>query len=133
MAISFAAVFKRFGAVEAIKGVDLKVAQGEIVALLGPNGAGKTTAISLLLGLRRPSSGTVRLFGHDPESRLARSRRGAMLQEAGIPGALRVGEVVDLFRAYYPRPRPRDDVLATVGILDLHRRPVTSLSGGQRQ
>ena len=53
---------KRYGHVEALRGLDLVVGPGEVVAMLGPNGAGKTTAISLMLGLRRPSAGRVRLF-----------------------------------------------------------------------
>ena len=65
---------KRFGEVEAVKGVDLAIGAGELVALLGPNGAGKTTSISLMLGLRRPTAGEARLFGLAPEDRRARSR-----------------------------------------------------------
>src|SRR5438105_10882947 len=88
---------KRFGEVEALKGVDLTIRPGELVAMLGPNGAGKTTAISLMLGLRRPTAGQARLFGVDPCDRRARSRCGVMLQESGITGVLTVREIVDLF------------------------------------
>ncbi len=70
---------KRYGAVEALKGVDLTIESGEVVGLLGPNGAGKTTSISLMLGLRRPTSGEARLFGLPPSDRRARSRCGVML------------------------------------------------------
>src|SRR5437773_2114960 len=76
-------VRKRYGAVEALRGVDLAVPRGQIVAVLGPNGAGKTTAIQLMLGLRRPSAGTVHLFGLDPRRGEARGRCGAMLQDSG--------------------------------------------------
>src|SRR2546426_310257 len=74
---------KRFGQVEALRGVDLAIGTGELVALLGPNGAGKTTSISLMLGLRRPTGGEARLFGLDPTDQRARSRCGVMLQESG--------------------------------------------------
>src|SRR5262245_66457019 len=84
---------KRFGAVEALKGVDLAIGPGELVALLGPNGAGKTTSISLMLGLRRPTIGAARLFGLDPASPRARSRCGVMLQEPGTTGLLTVREM----------------------------------------
>ena len=65
---------KTYGRVEALKGVSFEIAAGEVVAMLGPNGAGKTTSISLMLGLRRPTSGSALLFGIDPRSRRARSR-----------------------------------------------------------
>ncbi len=124
---------KRYGAVEALRGVDLCIRPGEVVALLGPNGAGKTTTISLMLGLRRPTSGTVRLFGLDPTDRRARSRVGVMLQESGVMGMLRVHEIVRLFRSYYPRPLPLAEVLALAGLEDVADRLVVRLSGGQRQ
>src|SRR3712207_6633763 len=91
-------VFKRFGPIEALKGVDLALHPGEVVALLGPNGAGKTTAISLLLGLRRPDRGEACLFGHPPQLPQARRQIGATLQDTGLPGHLTVSEVVELVR-----------------------------------
>ena len=71
---------KRYGSVEAVKGVSVAIEQGELVAMLGPNGAGKTTCISLMLGLRKPSSGQAKLFGLAPTDRRARSLCGVMLQ-----------------------------------------------------
>jgi ABC-2 type transport system ATP-binding protein len=126
-------VTKRFGDVEALRGVDLEVRRGEVVAILGPNGAGKTTAISILLGLRRPTEGTVALFGGAPDHPATKARVGAMLQESGVPGTLTVAELVDLFRGYYPRPRPRADLLAVAGLEEVADRRVRNLSGGQRQ
>jgi ABC-type multidrug transport system ATPase subunit len=78
---------KRFGEVEAVNGVDLTIATGELVAILGPNGAGKTTSISLMLGLRRPSSGEARLFGLEPTDRRARSRCGSRSGPIGARSA----------------------------------------------
>src|SRR6266852_638996 len=103
---------KRYGSVEALKGVSLRIELGEVVAMLGPNGAGKTTSISLLLGLRKPTSGKALLFGEDPTNVLARSRVGVMLQESGVPQMLKVREIVDLFRSYYPKPLPVDRAIA---------------------
>src|SRR5882762_11945454 len=97
---------KRFGEIEALKGVDLTIGPGELVAMLGPNGAGKTTSISLMLGLRKPTGGQVRLFGLPPTDRRARSRAGVMLQESGTTGVLTVRELVTLFGTYYPSPLP---------------------------
>ncbi len=99
-------VSKSFGAAQALRDVSFAVGQGEVVALLGPNGAGKTTAISIMLGLRTPTTGRARLLGLDPRDLRARSRCGVMLQESGVPMMLTVRELVDLFRGYYPAPLP---------------------------
>jgi ABC-2 type transport system ATP-binding protein len=124
---------KRYGAVEALRGVDLRIGRGEVVAMLGPNGAGKTTSISLMLGMRRPTEGRVRLFGMPPGDRRARSRTGVMLQESGVPGTLTVRELIDLFRAYYPRPLPAARAIELAGLADKAAARVAELSGGQRQ
>jgi ABC-2 type transport system ATP-binding protein len=124
---------KKYGAVEALKGVSLDIELGDVVAMLGPNGAGKTTSISLLLGLRKPTSGKAQLFGLDPSDLNARSRVGVMLQESGIPEMLKVREIVDLFRAYYPKPMPRDRAISMAGLEEKANALVKQLSGGQRQ
>src|ERR1700736_4251063 len=124
---------KKYGEVEALKGVTIRIELGEVVAMLGPNGAGKTTSISLLLGLRKPTSGKALLFGLDPTNLLARSRVGVMLQESGVPQMLKVREIVDLFRSYYPNPLPRDRAIAMAGLEEKTNALVKELSGGQRQ
>jgi len=86
-----------------------------------------------MLGLRRPTSGSARLFGLDPTNRRARSRAGVMLQESGVMGVLTVRETVRLFRSYYPCPLPLAEVLALAGLEDVANRRVMRLSGGQRQ
>jgi ABC-2 type transport system ATP-binding protein len=124
---------KKYGEVEALKGVTIRIELGEVVAMLGPNGAGKTTSISLLLGLRKPTSGKALLFGLDPTNLLARSRVGVMLQESGVPHMLKVREIVDLFRSYYPNPLPRDRAIVMAGLEEKTNALVKELSGGQRQ
>jgi ABC-2 type transport system ATP-binding protein len=124
---------KRFGQIEAVKDVSFSINQGEVVALLGPNGAGKTTSISLLLGLRTPTSGQARLFGLKPFDRRARSRVGVMLQESGVPDTLTVQELVDLFSSYYPHPMPIDRAIALAGLTAQAKQQSGKLSGGQRQ
>src|SRR5882757_4682382 len=122
---------KKYGSVEALKGISLDIELGDVVAMLGPNGAGKTTSISLLLGLRKPTSGKAQLFGLDPSDLNARSRVGVMLQESGIPEMLKVREIVDLFRSYYPKPMARDRAISMAGLEEKANALVKQLSGGQ--
>jgi len=124
---------KRYGGTLALDQVDLQVRRGEVQALLGPNGAGKTTAISLLLGLLRPDGGSALLFERSPGSLAARSRLGAMLQTAGVPDTLTVGELITLFRSYYTQPRTVADCVALAGVADLLHSRYGRLSGGQQR
>jgi ABC-2 type transport system ATP-binding protein len=127
------AVTKRYGAVEAVRGISLRIQAGEVVAMLGPNGAGKTTSVGLMLGLRAPTSGSVRLFGLPPTDRRARSRAGVMLQESGTTGVLTPREIVALFGSYYPAPMPVAQALTLAGLTDKADARIGTLSGGQRQ
>jgi len=131
--VELVGVRKDFGAVRALDNVDLRIERGEAVAILGPNGAGKTTAISLMLGMRSPTTGRVRFAGMDPASRRARSLRGAMLQDSGVPSTLTVRELVNLFRSYYPFPMAADEALSLAGLTGEARKHTGALSGGQRQ
>jgi ABC-2 type transport system ATP-binding protein len=126
-------VLKRYGKTEALRGVDLVIPHGEIVALLGPNGAGKTTSIAILLGLRRPDSGRALLFGQDPRDPAARAHVGVTPQEVAFPPTLRVREVIDLVRAHYEAPLPTTAVLDRFGLADVASRQTGGLSGGQRR
>ena len=112
---------------------NFEVRGGELVALLGPNGAGKTTAIRLLLGLARPNSGKLSVFGGDPSSTETHMRVGAMMQVGRVPETLRVREHVDLFSSYYPTPLPIAETLAIAGLEELKDRKFGALSGGQKQ
>jgi len=131
--VELANATKRYGALLAVDNVSLAIGTGEVVAMLGPNGAGKTTSINLMLGLRSPTSGTARLFGMDPRDLRARSRVGVMLQESGVPGMLRVDEIVRLFCTYYPHPLPPAQAIAMAGLQEKSRTLVKDLSGGQHQ
>jgi ABC-2 type transport system ATP-binding protein len=124
---------KNFGEVRALVNFDFNVRAGALTALLGPNGAGKTTAIKLLLGLARPTSGQVSVFGADPAESATRTRVGAMLQVGRVPETLRVREHIDLFSSYYPNPLPITEVLSIAGLEDLRNRRFGDLSGGQKQ
>ncbi|MEW2330560.1 ABC transporter ATP-binding protein [Micromonospora chersina] len=126
-------VSRRYGEVLALDRVDLTVRAGELVGLLGPNGAGKSTLFNLLVGLRRPSAGRVELLGGDPRDPASRRQLGVTPQETGLPGTLRVGEVVDFVAAHFPDPVPRDELLDRFGLADQVRRQTGGLSGGQRR
>ncbi|HYP23339.1 MAG TPA: ABC transporter ATP-binding protein [Actinomycetota bacterium] len=126
---------KSYGDVQAVKGVDLRVEQGEIFALLGPNGAGKTTTVEILEGHRKRSGGEVSVLGHDPSrgERAFKERIGIVLQETGVEPYLTVAEVIDLFRGYYPNPLPVDEIVELVGLGDKRDTRVSKLSGGQQR
>src|SRR5580692_2311566 len=124
---------KNYGEVQALRQVDFTIRAGELVALLGPNGAGKTTAVKLFLGLAKPTTGTVSVFGGNPIHADVRTRMGAMLQVAKVPETLRVREHIDLFSSYYPRPLRLDETLALAGLQEIKNRVFGELSGGQRQ
>jgi ABC-2 type transport system ATP-binding protein len=126
-------VTKRYGSVTALNDVTLRLAPGQVTALLGPNGAGKTSAVKLLLGLVRPTSGTVALFGSDPRALPARRRTGVMLQIAKVPETLTVREHVHLFCSYYPAPLTVDQALGAADLRDVADRRYGALSGGQKQ
>jgi ABC-2 type transport system ATP-binding protein len=124
---------KRFGDVTAVDAVSLAVGAGEVVALLGPNGAGKTTSIALLLGLRRPDTGTARIFGLDPRRAATRRAVGVTPQDMAFPHTLRVLEIVEFVRMHYPEPEPAGELLERFGLSHLARRQIGGLSGGERR
>jgi ABC-2 type transport system ATP-binding protein len=126
---------KAYGTHEVLRGINLDVQRGEVVALLGPNGAGKTTTLEILEGYRSRDGGEAMVLGgdasrHDP-ARLARI--GICLQATGIERYLTTAEVLTLYGGYYPRPRRVDELLALVGLTDEARTRVRRLSGGQRR
>ena len=128
-----AGVHKAYDKIEALRGMDLVLRRGELLALLGPNGAGKTTAIALLLGLVRADAGSVALFGRDPQDIRARRGIGVMLQDADLPPTLRVGELLRLAASYYPQPRDLHETAELAGVDDLLQRFYGKLSGGQQR
>ncbi len=117
----------------ALDKLDLQVRRGELLAVLGPNGAGKTTAISLLLGLQQPDSGSARLFGQPPHLVQARRQVGVMMQEAALAPELRVREQLDMVASYYPDPLTPNAALEITGTASLGKRPYGKLSTGQKR
>lgn len=132
-AVHLAGVTKDFGPVQAVRGIDLDIQPGEIVAFLGPNGAGKTTTIDMVLGLSKPTSGEVRVLGLEPRQAIARGLVSAVMQTGGLVKDLTVRETVAYTASLFADTRPVDDVLADAGITEIADRKVGKCSGGEQQ
>ena len=129
--VSFENVSKQYGRLRAVDGLTLDLRAGETVALLGPNGAGKSTSLDMLLALRKPTSGRIRMFGDDPYTGVKSGRVGAMLQSGGLMPEVTVRELVELITKLHPNPEPVDTTLKRAGIAQFADQRVDRLSGGQ--
>jgi ABC-2 type transport system ATP-binding protein len=128
-------LLKRYGDRNVVDGLDLEVQQGEVLAFLGRNGAGKTTTTEILEGYRERDGGEVLVLGQDPATAGAdwRAKLGIVLQESRPLGALTVQETLRLYAAYFPHPRPVDEVIALVGLEEQTDQRAGRLSGGQQR
>jgi ABC-2 type transport system ATP-binding protein len=126
---------KRYGDIEAVRGVSFEVARGEVFCLLGPNGAGKTTIVEILEGYRTRSDGRASVLGFDPadHTRELRERVGIVLQECGVQDDLTVAELIEMYGRYHARRRPLDEVIELVELTDKRDAQAKKLSGGQRR
>ena len=131
--VSFESVTKNYGNLRAVDGLSLNLWPGETVALLGPNGAGKSTSLDMLLALRKPTGGRIRMFGSDPYHAIKSGRVGAMLQSGGLMPEVTVRELVTLVAGLHPRPIPVETTLKRAGIAGFADQRVDRLSGGQTQ
>jgi ABC-2 type transport system ATP-binding protein len=131
--VVLSALSKTYGAVQAVRGIDVTIDAGETVALLGPNGAGKSTTIDMILGLTRPTSGTVSVFGLRPTEAVKAGLVGGMLQTGDLIKDLSVRELIQMVASLYPKPLPIDEVLTLAAISDIADRRTNKLSGGQSQ
>ncbi|GAB3657438.1 ABC transporter ATP-binding protein [Glycomyces tarimensis] len=126
---------KRYGETVAVDDVSLAVEEGEVIGVLGTNGAGKTTMVEMIAGLRTPDRGSVSVLGLDPRRDRAKVRQvlGVQLQETQLHGALTVDELLGLYRSFYHRPRPAEELLELVGLGEQRGTRFERLSGGQQQ
>jgi ABC-2 type transport system ATP-binding protein len=132
-AIEVRALTKRYGSYEAVRGIDITVARGEVFGLLGPNGAGKTTTVEILEGYRERSGGEVSVLGHDPARRSIELRRriGIVLQSGGIYSHVTPREALRHWAGFYPHPREVEEVLTLAGLQEKADVRSRKLSGGQ--
>jgi ABC-2 type transport system ATP-binding protein len=126
-------VSRRFGDVLAVDDVTLDIHSGSILGLLGPNGAGKSTVLTMLQGLRKPTTGTVTLFGGSPGDYRMRQKLGGTPQETALPPTLRVGEVIDFVGRHFEEPLSTAAVAEEFGLGELLKRQTGALSGGQKR
>ena len=133
--ISVRGLRKRYGAMEAVAGIDLEIRRGEIFAFLGPNGAGKTTTVEILEGFRTRTDGEVQVLGVDPAEAGPewRNRVGTVLQESAPEPGLTVRECLQLYAGYYAAPRDIDETIKLVGLTEKAETQGGQLSGGQRR
>ena len=132
-AVQLSGVTKDFGPVHAVRGIDLTLEPGEIVAFLGPNGAGKTTTIDMVLGLSQPTTGSVEVLGLQPRQAISRGLVSAVMQTGGLLKDISVRETVAYTASLFADTAPVDEVLRAAGIESLGDRMVGKCSGGEQQ
>ncbi|XVK85525.1 ABC transporter ATP-binding protein [Bacillus stercoris] len=133
-AVSVSNVTKQFQHKTAVNNISFSMKKGEIAAILGPNGAGKTTVISMILGLLKPTKGEIKLFNRVPDDPQVREQIGVMLQEVSVMPGLKVNEILELFRSYYPNPLSLNELVSLTALTkeDLKTK-AEKLSGGQKR
>jgi ABC-2 type transport system ATP-binding protein len=126
---------KSYGSVQAVGGISFAVESGHVFSLLGPNGAGKTTTLEILEGFRDRDGGRVSVLGHDParQDRSLKEKIGIVLQSTSIDPYLTVSETIDMYRGYFPEPRPVDEIIEVIGLTEKRDTRVLKLSGGQQR
>jgi ABC-2 type transport system ATP-binding protein len=136
MLLHMTGIQKRYGANPALDGVDLSVAEGELVGLLGPNGAGKSTLVKIATGLVRPNAGEAKLAGMPAGSSGASHKFGYLAELFRYPGWQSARELMDMHRALVDSPGPpeeTDELLERVGLADAKDKRIAAMSKGMQQ
>jgi len=133
LAVKLTGIHKNFHHVQAVRGVDIEVESGEIVAILGPNGAGKTTTIDMILGLSQPTTGEVTVYGMHPRHAISRGLVSAVMQTGGLLKDLTVAETVEYTASLFAHTQETREVLSRAGIGEIADRRVAKCSGGEQQ
>jgi ABC-2 type transport system ATP-binding protein len=124
---------KSYGTIDAVRGIDISIKEGETVALLGPNGAGKSTTIDMILGLAEPDGGSVSVLGGSPSAAIDAGWIGAMLQTGALIRDLSVRELITMVASLYPQPLDVQETLELTGLKEIAAQRTQKLSGGQTQ
>jgi len=126
---------KKYGRFTAVNDVSFYVKKGEVFGLLGENGAGKTTTLEMIEGLRKPTSGEIKVLGHDMKNGLSlvKEKIGVQLQASAYYNFLTLREILDLFGGFYQKRLGADELLEMVNLKDKANSRVDKLSGGQKQ
>ncbi|WP_300083462.1 ABC transporter ATP-binding protein [Propioniciclava sp.] len=132
-AITLRGLVKRYGTLVAVDALDLDVPAGQILALLGPNGAGKSTTTEMVLGLVKPDSGSVHVFGQAPSEAVRRGHIGAMLQNGSLLADIPVKALLGMMHGLHAHPLPLGEVIERADLASILRSNVGKLSGGQAQ
>ena len=135
LAVEVKELYKSFGTVHAVRGLNLQIRRGEVFGLLGPNGAGKTTSLEMMEGLVRPDSGSIALLGMDwrTHGNQIRNRIGVQFQSTELDEKIKVREVLEMYSKYYAKTRPVADLLKLLQLEEKADAFQIKLSGGQRQ
>jgi len=126
---------KSYGSVKAVDGISLQVKRGEVLGIIGANGAGKSTTLEIMMGLRQPDSGEVKVLGMElsTSAEQIKQRIGIQLQQTALYDRIKVKEALNLFRSYYARTRDLNEIVATLGLEPYLNKYVKNLSGGWQQ
>ena len=126
---------KKYGKFTAVNDVSFYVKKGEVFGLLGENGAGKTTTLEMIEGLRKPTSGEIKVLGHDMKNgfQTVKEKIGVQLQSSAYYNFLTLREILDLFGGFYQKRLSADELLGLVNLKDKANARVDKLSGGQKQ
>lgn len=128
-------IVKSYGDVIAVDGITLQVRKGEVLGIIGANGAGKSTTLEMMMGLRKPDSGSVRVLGMDMilASNEMKQKIGIQLQQTALYDRIKVKEALNLFSSYYEKRRDLKEIISTLELEPYLNKYVKNLSGGWQQ